>query len=269
MIRSSNLYDEIHKLKILHGSLSSWIFPDRLYKVPTVSKDIKVVIITNQDRCSILQQYKNNTDNISLHTIVLTEFKCWIDKILPIIKYIQTISEPYVMYLDARDTIIIDDITDPQDILSSYNCKLLFNAEDGSSHPGHPCDKKLWLYPEYYNSIRLNEVNINKQRLYAKTGISKYTRSLNAGVYLGERQFLIECLESILSLMLDDPIKKYPYGESDDQILWQRLMALNSSEEIQIDYKNLYFLWGGVRHLEYPADHWENFNYFNSFSKNL
>jgi hypothetical protein len=169
--------------------------------------------------------------------------------------------------MDATDTIFVDDILNPQEILDTYNCKILFNAEDGFGHPGHQCDRKLWLYPTYYNQTRQDIVNKLRARLFAKTKAAPYVRSLNAGLYMGERKFIIECLEQILSLMLDDPKKGYPYGESDDQILWQHLAGMNESEDIQIDYNNLFFFWGGERHLNYDISHWEHFNYFNSKNK--
>jgi hypothetical protein len=264
--RTDDIYKEIYNLKILHGGLAAWIATEKFNKIPKISKDIKVVVVTNYHTYPILRQYENSPDNISLQTILLPTFRCWLDKIEPVLNYIQTISEPYILYVDATDTIFVDDILDPKKILDTYNCKILFNAEDGMGQPGHPCDPKLWLYKDYYSQNRIDEVHLLKKRLFNRTQIL-FSRSLNAGVYLGEREYIISCLKNILSLMLEDSSKKYPYGESDDQILWQHLMAKDDLEQIQIDYNNLFFFRGGVQHLDFPISHWEHFNYFNKNSK--
>jgi|688.fasta_scaffold673960_1 hypothetical protein len=264
--RSNDLRKEIFTFKATHAGITHYVKP-RLCKTPVISKDIKVVTITNYHTYPLLEQYKNHTDLISYHNISLPTFRCWLDKIEPLLNYIKTITEPYVMYMDATDSILVDDIQDAQEILDTYNCKILFNAEDGFSQPGHPCDPKEWIYSTYYNQTRLDVVKKIRSKLLAKTKTAPYVRSLNAGLYLGEREFIIECLEQILLLMLDDPQKGYPYGESDDQILWQHMQAMNDYENIEIDYNNLFFFWGGERHLDYDISHWEHFNYFNSKNK--
>lgn len=268
--RSNNLHKEIHKFKVLHGGIIHNIYPNNFKKIPKVSKNIHVVVTTNYTTFPVLNEFNDYKNNITFTPIFLDSFSCWIDKIRPVLNFIQTIKEPYVLYLDASDTIIVDNISNPQKILDTYNCKILFNAEDGYSLPGHSCDKKEWMYDGYYeaNGGKLKVNNTNMQRLLSKTNAAPYVRSLNAGVYLAEKEFLIQTLQKILDLMLDDPAKGYPFGESDDQILWQYLQAQYENGEIEIDYNNLYFMWGGDRHFNYPKTHWEHFNYFNNVNKN-
>ena len=63
--------------------------------------------------------------------------------------------------------------------------------------------------------------------------------------------------------MNDDPLKGYPYGEIENQKLWQYLQSICKNNEIEIDYLNLYFLWSHNRKFTFPVDSWEHFNYFN------
>jgi len=265
--RTDDLLQEIYNFKIIHGGLIHLI-PDNLRRAPIISKDIRVIPVTNYKTFPILRQYENFPDNISLTPLFLENFQCWVDKIKPILEFIKTIPEKYILYVDSTDTILVNDILNPEQILETYKCKVLFNAEEGYSYPGHPCDKKEWLYEGYYlHKSKIDQINMN--RLLNRCNTAPYVKSLNAGVYLGEREFLIVCLERILDLMLDSPIKGYPYGESDDQILWQYVMAEFENGQIQIDYNNLYFLWGGDAKLKFLPDHWEHFNYFNKQNKSL
>ena len=266
--RSDNIYEELHNFKVVHGSGSNnfKLNPDFNY-IPSISKDIKVVMISNhREQNGYLDRYINS-DRLDFTFIELQTFKCWIDKIEPLLNLCKSIDSKYVMYLDTSDTVLVSDINDPQSLLNTYNCKVLFNAEDNYCYPGHPCDPKLWLkkYPEYYKDMDAT-INKNKLNLSKKINTNGFTKSLNAGVFLGEREFLIEVLQKILDLMLDDPSKGYPYGESDDQILWQYMMSIYENNEIEIDYYNLFFLWTHTRKFEFTPDHWEHFNYFNKIN---
>ncbi len=233
--RSNNIHNEIHNFKIIHGSEINHFKNDK-YCIPTISKDVKVVMISNVKHSSFFVDHYINSDK----------------------------DNKYILYLDTSDTVLVSDILDPKSLLDKYNCKVLFNAEDNYSYPGHPCDPKLWLsnYPNYYQN-KGKVMDKNKLALSKKMNTNGFTRSLNAGVFLGEREFLIEVLQNILDLMLDDPSKGYPYGESDDQILWQHMMSIYENNEIEIDYYNLFFLWTHPRKFDFLPDHWEHFNYFN------
>lgn len=261
--RSDNIHNEIHNFKIIHGSEINHFKNDK-YCIPTISKDVKVVMISNVKHSSFFVDHYINSDKLDFSFIELQTFKCWIDKIEPLLNLAKSIDNKYILYLDTSDTVLVSDILDPKSLLDKYNCKVLFNAEDNYSYPGHPCDPKLWLsnYPNYYQN-KGKVMDKNKLALSKKMNTNGFTRSLNAGVFLGKREFLIEVLQNILDLMLDDPSKGYPYGESDDQILWQHMMSIYENNEIEIDYYNLFFLWTHPRKFDFLPDHWEHFNYFN------
>jgi hypothetical protein len=264
--RSNNIYDELPKFNVIHGCGVNNFRNDE-YIVPFVSKDIKVVMISNfRHQSSFPEQYENS-DRLDFTFIELPTFKCWIDKIEPLLNLAKSIDNKYIMYLDTSDTVLLTNLLDPKSLLDKYKCKVLFNAEDDYSNPGHPCDPKLWLndYPTYYKDKDAVIIK-NKSNLASKMNTNGFTRSLNAGVFLGEREFLIEVLQKILDLMNDDPSKGYPYGESDDQVLWQHMMSLYENNEIEIDYYNLFFLWTHSRKFDFPHDHWEHFNYFNNIN---
>lgn len=266
--RSDNIYDELLTFKVIHGSGSNFFKNDPNFNyIPFISNDVKVVMISNFNHQNSNIEAYIKSDKLDFAFLKLQTFNCWIDKIKPLLDLAKSINNKYILYLDTSDTVLVSDITDPKRLLDEYSCKVLFNAEDGYSHPGHPCDPKNWLksYPDYYkdkNAI----TDKNKLNLSKKMTTNGFTRSLNAGVFLGEREFLIDALQQILDLMLDDPKKGYPYGESDDQILWQHLMANCKNNEIEIDYYNLFFLWTHPRKFDFTPDHWEHFNYFNNIN---
>lgn len=265
--RSDNIYEELLNFKVIHGSGCNHLKSDPNFIIPSISKEIKVVMISNFKHQNLNIDAYSKSDKLDFTFIELQTFNCWIDKIKPLLDLAKSINNKYILYLDTSDTVLVSDITDPKSLLDKYNCKVLFNAEDNYSHPGHPCDPKEWLklYPHYYSGKgKVDERN--KLNLSSKINTNGFTKSLNAGVFLGEREYLINALQQILDLMLEDPKKGYPYGESDDQILWQYLMANCKNNEIEIDYYNLFFLWTHSRKFDFPPDHWEHFNYFNKIN---
>jgi hypothetical protein len=224
--------------------------------------------------------YVDNPESVNIEYIILntTNFRCGLDLIEPLYDYIKTIDEKYVLYMDSRDTAILNDILDPQSILDSYNCKILFNAEDGYYFPDHPCVPKEYLdrYAEhnnepahfYYENRRDKVAHINTINLQDKLNCAPHTKSLNAGLFLGEREYMIEVLSSMLEYMYDDPTKGYPYGEIENQKLWQYMQSICKNGEIEIDYLNLYFLWIHQFKFEFPPDHPCHFNYFYKIKNN-
>lgn len=266
--RSDNIYDELLTFKVIHGLSATHLKINNNFNyIPNISKDVKVVMISNFRRHNENVDDYLNSSNLDFTFIELNSFKCWIDKIKPLLDLCEQIDNQYILYLDTSDTILVSDIPNPKEILEKYNCKILFNAEDGYSHPGHPCDPKIWLekYPNYYENIELVRSK-NKSNLFEKINTNGLSKSLNAGVFLGERIYLIEALKEILELMLDNPSKGFPYGESDDQLLWQYLMSNCKNNEIEIDYYNLFFLWMHSKKFDFPPEHWEHFNFFNKIN---
>ena len=279
--RSDDIHKEIYNFKVVHGRAGlGYLLEKGFNHVPNISKDIHVVMITNYPHQSPLNQlYIDNPDKIDFTYLVLDtpKFRCGIDLIEPLLPFLKTIKNKYVLYLDASDTALLNDIDNPQEILDTYNCKLLFNAEDGYSFPDHPCVDKDYLNKyadahnvspyEYYGKIKNDTVDINIKNLHQKVNCAPYTKSLNSGLFLGEREYLIEILTEMLNYMYDDPTKGYPYGEIENQKLWQYLQSVCKNGEIEVDYLNLFFLWTHPYKFTFTPDHWEHFNYFNKLTK--
>ena len=277
--RTDNIYEELDHFKVIHGHAGiAYLNSMNFNKVPNVSKDVKVVMITNLPyRNPINKLYKENPEKIDFEYIVLNkpDFRCGEDLIYPLYDYIKTIKNKYVLYLDASDTAIMSDIDDPQTILDTYKCKMLFNAEDGYSFPDHPCVDKSYIMKfnekniglDYYGKAKDDCNNKNISSLRDKMKGCPYTKSLNSGLFLGETEYTLFALSKMISLMKDDPTKGYPYGELENQKSWQFLQTECQNNEIEIDYLNLFFLWNHSRKFDFPPDHWEHFNFFNKLYK--
>jgi hypothetical protein len=275
--RSDDIFEELYNFKVIHGRAGiGHLIKNGFNHVPNISKDIHVVMITNIPYQNPLNQlYLDNLDKLNFTYITLDtpKFRCGIDLIKPLLDFIKTIDSKYVLYMDAGDTALINDITDPQELLDTYKCKVLFNAEDGYSFPDHPCVDKTYLEQyanyhncsmwDYYGPAKAIADDINISNLHQKINSFPYRKSLNSGLFLGEREYLVEILTTMMEFMNDDPIQGYPYGEIENQKLWQYLQSVCKNGEIEIDYLNLYFLWTHDRKFDFPVDSWEHFNYFN------
>jgi hypothetical protein len=280
--RSNNIYEELYNFKIVHGRAGVGYFMQNNFSyTPKISSDIKIVMITNSPHQNQYNKlYTNKESGINIEYIILNteKFRCGIDLIEPLYNYIKTINEKYILYMDASDTIIVNDIEDPQALLDTYKCKILFNAEDEYFFPDHPCVDKTYTkkYAEhnnepqhFYYEERLNRVvTKNSTDLQNKTNCAPYRKSLNAGLFLGERKYMVEVLEKMLRYMYDDPTKGYPYGEIENQKLWQYMQSQCENGEIEIDYYNLYLLWIHGNKFDVDIDNQWHFNYFyNNFYK--
>jgi hypothetical protein len=275
--RGDDLTQELYNFKVVHGAAGvSYLYENNFRHVPNISKDIRVVMITDRPHQNSYNQiYLDNPDKVKLEYIILKtdKFRCGIDLIEPLLEYIKTIEDKYILYMDARDTALISDIENPQELLDTYKCKVLFNAEDGYSFPDHPCVDKSYLEKfaehhncdpsKYYGQAKDDVSRINTLDLHKKINSAPYVKSLNAGLFLGEREYLVTILTEMLEYMNEDPTKGYPYGEIENQKLWQYLQSVCKNGEIEIDYLNLYLIWTHDRKFTFPVDSWEHFNYFN------
>lgn len=263
--RSNDIYKEFFNFKVVHGGEGlNYVRKFKNYKPPVIDSDIKVVMISDLQENYFVQMYMQ-ADTLNFSLIKLDKFRCFIDKVEPLLEFIKTVKEPFILTLDASDTVITSDITTPQNMLDSYNCKILFNADDGQVFPGHPSLDQSYRtkHPNYYGKVLDNVFEINRVRLQNKTKIIPHVKSLNAGVYLAERLFLIEKLEEMLQFMYESPSKGYPYGEMDDQLMWYYIQSQCKNNEVEIDYNSIYFLRIHNAKWTFAQNHWEHFNYFN------
>lgn len=277
-IRSNNLEEEVYNFKVVHGNSAVYYLNQNNFNyVPTISKDVHVVMITNfPHRALFNKHYANYPEKLNFTCIALEKetFECGMDLIQPLYDFIQTIDSKYILYIDANDTLLVSDIDNPQDMLDQYGCKILFNADDGYPFPDHPCVNKTYVetYAKHHNTPAYNYHGIvrdqvthgNIQRLQEKVNCAPYSKSLNSGLFLANREYLIESMTNMLALMNDDPTKGYPYGEIENQKMWQYMQYICENGELEIDYLNLFFFRANPRHFEHPVNHWEHFNYFNN-----
>jgi hypothetical protein len=125
------------------------------------------------------------------------------------------------------------------------------------------------MRPEHHYYISRDIViRENTKRLHKIAKCEPYIRSLNSGLFLGERVFLIETLTKMVEYMNEDSTKGFPYGEIENQKLWQYIQYIYENGEIQIDYLSTFFLWTHCRKFDFPADSWEHFNFFNKLQLN-
>jgi hypothetical protein len=268
MKRPDNLQDYIDKFYVVHGKAGVNFFNNQKYDyIPNVDKNLHIITATSVFNNFNSDRLTKHPDKLNFTLIKLNNFHCFVDKIKIILDFAKACNEKYIMWVDYSDTILPADIPNAKDILDFYNCKLLFNAEDGYYMPGHPCIDQSYkqLYfkkhnKEYHTNYHILVGDYNSEKLRDITSLP-FKRSLNAGVFLGERDFIIECFEKTYSYMIDDYNKGYPYGEQDDQLILRYMQS--KDDNIQIDYLNKFFLWVHDRKFTFPTDSWEHYDYFN------
>lgn len=203
-------------------------------------------------------EFENPSQSIEIKIPTYTK---WISKVEELLKYLlenyDTLPN-YILYLDGSDTLILNDIMNPKEMLDFYGCKMLFNCEPNLMHTG-------FNFPsaEYYNPLFGRWKAMYKQQNLLKYGI-EHERSINAGVMLAEKEYLKQKLTLALSYMRDDPEKEFPFGCMDDQHLF-RFLHIQDFENISIDVYNKYFLFAYPK--TYEADETDN-EHFEFYKKN-
>jgi len=210
-----------------------------------VSPDIKLLTVVDKSAMYNATLSKSNIINNSVEFIVVNKYIKWISKVRGLYNFIKNNYEnlpKYILYLDASDTLIINDIQNPQEMLDYYNCKVLFNSEPDFWHTGAQTPKD---YPKYYDKLQTKIKNEYAEKNKSKYGLDNghCFQSLNAGVFLGEKDFVFKLMGECLDLMNDDYHKGYPYGDTDDQLLL-RYFHNKYFEDISIDLFHKSFFWG-------------------------
>jgi len=272
MKRPDNLQEYISNFYVIHGGSGVNGFNSQKYNyIPNIDKNLHIITATNYPgRNYSNDKLINHPDKLNFTLLELENFHCFVDKIKIVLDFAKTCNESYIMWVDYSDTVLPTDIPDAKKILDYYNCKLLFNAEDGYHIPDHPCIDKNYRHSyfkkfkqDYYFKYYSEVVDKNRIKLHDITKLP-YDRSLNAGVFLGEKKFIIKCFEEAYKYMIDDYNKGFPYGEQDDQIILRYMQS--KSNDIQIDYLNKFFLWVHGRKFNFPVESWEHYDYFNRYS---
>lgn len=232
---------------VLHGrSICNFAINHFNRKLPPVDCPEDLVILTVLDKSSNNNASINliNANNFSIHKLLVKKFIPWISKIEELHNYIQSnySSLPkYLMYLDGGDTLVLRDIVDIESLLRFYKCKVLFNSEYGFWHTGTPSPMQInKYYDKLYTEIKPKYFKLTQEK-YGFTDLVQ--ASLNAGAFIGEKEYISDMLSQVLSLMQDNPEKGFPYGCQDDQSVL-KLFHFQNFKDTSIDLFHKFFFWG-------------------------
>lgn len=259
----SKIPENVFKLKILHHfGITSLIVDSPFFdnKIIKLSEEIRIIQVNSENvhDKSYVNKIPFENPEQSVEIIIPTYIK-WISKIDHLINYIEsnynTLPE-YILYLDGTDTLIINDIIDPQSILDYYKCDVLFNAEPNYMHTGFNLPSAQF-YDVLYGESRTKYMELNLE----KYGVA-HDRSLNAGIFLGKKGFVLKMLKETYDLMTGDASLGFPYGGMDDQCVL-RFIQNRHYNEMSVDVYNKYFLFAFPNSIESSEDNWEHFEHFN------
>lgn len=238
---------EMLNKSILHGRvICNEVINHYNGKLPeiTISNNIEVLTVIDKPSISNASLKKVNIKNGEIKFLVVEKYIKWISKIEESLKYLKTNYDnlpEYVIYLDGSDTLIINDIINPKEILEYYDCKILFNSEPDYWHTGASSPNNI---KNYYDILYMGIKDEYLKKSRKKYGFDYYNRSsLNAGVFLGEKDYVIEILNETLNIMKDDYNKGFPYGCMDDQCVL-KFLHNKYFDKISIDLFHTTMFWG-------------------------
>ena len=238
MIGMNNLHNDILNYTIVHGRNGIPIYEKYLKNNITINPDIFVYTIIDKHSNDIVFVNRSNILNNNFHIIEIETYEKWESKIKESLTYIKNNFDKlptFILYVDAFDVAILNNIDNPKEMLEYYDCRILFNGEANYSHTGFP-DPTIG----YFNKLYYEEAD-----KYAQLNNNKYgaplRKGLNAGVFLGYKQDVLNILEETYEYMMDDFNKGFPYGCKDDQCLL-RYMQNKHYNIIGVDIFNKYFL---------------------------
>ena len=248
------ILDQLLEFTIVHGRA---ICDKVLYENPNplpkvnISEDLHVVTVVDKHSMSSLCANRSNFQSGKLNLVILDEFKKWVSKIKGLREYIESRynSLPtYILFLDGFDTLILRDITNPQALLDHYNCKILFNSEPYFLHTGFPPPEGT--ESDYYRKLYYDEKQIYK-KLNEKKYEIPFENGLNAGVFLGHKDYILKLLLECEDIMEDTYLKGFPYGCQDDQCVL-RYLHNKYFDIVSVDIFNKYMFWGSPLSFKEP-----------------
>lgn len=235
--------ETILQYPIIHGR---WLCNEILSidQVPQVDISDDLKIVTVLDKPSSRGQATINSMNFEkqiVEVILVDEYVKWISKIEAVKNYLEQNYDSlpkYFLYIDGIDVLILKDILNPQEYLDFYNCKVLFNSEPYFHHTGFAGPTHTYfdtLYTDvFHKHMGLNEVKYGHP----------FQTCINAGVFLGEKSYVLDMIQETYSLMKDDFNKGFPHGCMDDQCLL-RYIHTEHPDNISVDVFNKLSFWGG------------------------
>lgn len=260
---------DLFNLKIIHhGATVNTVFAGGYFenKIINLSNEITLLQVNDSygSSNSKINKIKFSNPN-QIIDIVVPVYEKWLSKPRGILKYVKDnySSLPnYILYTDATDVAILNDIENPKEILDFYKCDILFNCEPNYMHTGFGEPSHSYYNPLYEKEQHVYEL-LNKE----KYGVN-HARSLNAGVFLGKKDYVLEFLEESIKYMEDDFNKGFPYGCLDDQCMF-RWMQNKYFNKISVDVYNKWFLFAYPKCLEVNEDDWEHFTFFKRKNEHL
>ncbi len=248
--------NDVIKRSLIHGRLicdSVLNYYDNKLPAVKVDEDVKPVTVVgrgqNVPRPGTIFNFvltESNITNNQIEIIEVEKYYKFFSKIDGLMDYITNNYNKlprYILYMDGFDTLIINDFNNPKELLDFYGCKVLFNSTPGFWGTGRkpPIDDENYFQP-LFTKIK-DELLGKSQVKYNFTG--ERGTSLNAGVFFGEKDFILKMLNETHHYMHGDPNKGFPYGTDCDQ---QVLKFLHNKyfDDISIDFYNKISIWGST-----------------------
>jgi hypothetical protein len=224
-----------------------------------LSPDMVIIQVNDRLHSNLSKINKLPFDNKKqLIELIDDPYQKWISKPRALLNYIKenynNLPE-YIMYVDSCDVVIIEDILNPKEILEFYNCEVLFNAEPNFASTGFN-----YPFANFYDTLFGHHLETYKKLNLQKYGIA-HERSINAGLFLGKKEFMLIMLEEACAYMSSDPNLGFPYGCMDDQYMFRYLQILFFNK-ISCDVFNKFFLFAYPKTIESDETDWEHYNYF-------
>ena len=258
-------YSPLLDFNIIHGrTLCSKIIYSDAVPVVSISDDIHIITVINDSMMSnaLINSIKFKKGKINY--IIVDKYIKWISKIESIKNYLTKEYDnlpDYILYIDGFDVLILKDILFPEKYLQPYNCKILFNVEPGFWHTGFPSENNY--FDPLYNDVKKRYIELNEIK-YGK----KFEFGLNAGVFLGRKDYVLFLMNETYNIMIDDISKGFPYGCMDDQCALRYMINLYY-DDISVDVFNLLTFWGCDRAFVDGEMNELKLDYFKTFFKGI
>ncbi len=255
----------INDLHVIHhvSVYSNVLFKKILLKPILVPDNTFIVTISDQKTINKTDILHSNIPQESIKHVSVDTYIPWVTKVIELKNFIKLNYDnlpDYIIYLDKSDTIVVNHIPNPQEILNFYNCKILFNKEGRYGHDG--CSNPS---VKYYQDFLDNSSDKHTALIKKIYGVERGEVGLNAGAFLGEKKALLEILEEMLDFHYSKPhTEGFPYGWIDDQSVF-RYMFLKYPNIIRLDLYSKIFTQ--AHNETYSGKTFDDSNFFNHYNK--
>ena len=245
--------EEILEIPLVHGRFICNYLLKEIKTLPevNVSNNVKILTVIDKRHKSSCVLLKSNLLNSEITVIEVDKYIKFISKVEGLKNFIENNYDElpeYILYMDGFDTLIINNLDDPSNILKEYNCKMLFNATPG--YYFHTGVSQKYTDTKKYRELLLDMKDSFLKKNHKKFNLSKDNNtSLNAGIFIGEKKFTLEILKEVHEYMLSDHERGFPYGSTCDQMVFKYLND-KYFDDICIDIYKKLTLWGNEKTIE-------------------